>query len=226
MPQIRETRVSAMRVRQGSLSAEPPEARPLEVDWKETPRKHRAERFVKNLSVAAALVLCAVALRTGAVPALDKTTDAVMTAATDQSLLDEQLGKLSFVSALFPEAVLVFGESATSQLDLPVSAGTVIHAWSEAEPYMSWRTNATSVTASSDGEVIGVYHGNGDERLVQIAGYDGLSCLYGNLDEVLVQTGDAVAAGAVIGMLLPGEDFVFEVRREGRSIDPALFFSR
>lgn len=215
-----------MHVRQGPLAVHPPEASAPEVEWREAPKKHRAENFVKNLSVSAALVLCAVALRTGAVPALDKTTDAVMTAATDQSLLDEQLGKLSFVSALFPEAVLVFGESSAKQLNLPVSAGTVIHAWSEAEPYMSWRTNEMSVTASSDGEVIGVYHGNGDERLVQVAGYDGLSCLYGNLADVAVQTGDAVSAGEVIGTLLPGEDFVFEVRREGRSIDPALYFSR
>lgn len=214
-----------MRVRQGPLMVEQTDSRPPAVEWREPPPRHRAERFAKNLAVSAALVLCAVVLRTGAVPALDKTTDAVMTAATDQSLLDEQLGKLSFVSALFPDTVLVFGES-SAQLDMPISAGTVIHAWSEAEPYLSWRANTQTVTASSDGEVIGVYHGNGDERLVQVMGADGLACLYGNLAEVKVHTGDAVSAGDVIGTLLPGEDFVFEVRRDGRSIDPALLFRR
>ena len=225
MPENQVTKISAMRVRQGPLMVEPPNSASPAIEWKQPVPKHRAENFARNIAVSAALVVCAVVLRTGAVPPLDKTTDAVMAAATDQSLLDEQLGKLSFVSALFPETVLVFGESGT-QLDLPISAGTVIHTWSEAEPYLSWRTNTQTVTASSDGEVIGVYHGNGDERLVQIMGDDGLSCLYGNLAAVKVQTGDTVSAGAVIGTLLPGEDFVFEVRREGRSINPTLYFSR
>lgn len=215
-----------MRVRQGPLTASTQDEQAPQVQWREPAKKHRAEDFVKNLAVSAALVLCTVVLRTGAVPALDKTTDAVMTAATDQSLLDEQLGKLSFVSALFPETMLVFGESNQKQLDLPISAGTVVHAWSAAEPYLTWRTSTLSVTASSGGEVVGIYHGNGDERLVQIMDNDGLACLYGNLTDVMVHTGDAVSAGDVIGTLLPGQDFVFEVRRDGRSIDPALYFSR
>ena len=82
------------------------------------------------------------------------------------------------------------------------------------------------MTAAASGEVIGVYHGNGDERLVQVMGNDGLSCLYGNLAEVSVQTGDAVQVGQTLGKIMTGEDFVFEVRREGMSIDPAVFFAR
>ena len=226
MAQQRETKVTSIRIRQGSLLSETPENEEGRVEWREIPKRHRGEDFVKNLSVAAGLVLCAVALRTGALPSLSKTSDAVMTAATDQSLLDEQLGKLSFVSALFPEAVLVFGESSSEQLSVPVSGGTVVHAWSEAEPYLSWRTDSRSVFASCDGEVVGVYHGNGDERLVQIAGQDGLSCVYGNLDQVMVRTGDAICAGDQIGTLLVGEDFVFEVRRDGRSIDPARYLAQ
>lgn len=181
---------------------------------------------MKNFAVSSALILCAVTLRTGAIPPLNKTADVIMTAATDNSLLDEQLGKLSFVSALFPEAVLVFGESEAVQLQTPVNAGMVVHAWSEAEPYMSWRSDADQVISSCEGEVIGVYHGNGDERLVQVRGSDGLSCLYGNMSEVSVQLGDSVSSGSVLGKLLPGEDCVFEVRRDGRSIDPAIYLGR
>ena len=221
-----ETRISSMRVRERKVLATEPAEEPAVVEVTDMPKKSRGEAFVKNVSVAAALVLCAVTLRTGAIPALQPAADAVLTAATDQSLLDDQLGKLSFVSALFPEAVLVFGESKIDTLAMPVSGGVVVHAWNEAEPYMSWRTGSTSVTSSADGEVIGVYHGDGEEQLVQILNQDGLACLYGNLTEVMVKTGDAVSVGDLIGTLMQGQDFVLEVRRNGLSIDPAIYFSK
>lgn len=188
-------------------------------------RRHPGESMMKNLAIASALVLCAVTLRTGAIPSLNDEADILVTAATDHSLLDEQLGKLSFVSALFPEAVLVFGESDTS-LSLPVNDGNVVHAWTESEPYISWQTNTRQVLASSEGEVIGVYHGNQDERIVQIMGNDGIACVYGNLSRASVKQGDYVHAGAVVGELLSGEDLIFEVRMNGRSIDPAILLSR
>ncbi len=215
-----------MRVKERRAAAEMAPEPASEIEWQEEAARHPGSDFLKNLAVASALVLCAVTLRTGAIPQLDKTADAVMTAATDQSLLDEQLGKLSFVSALFPEAVLVFGESGDERMALPVSGGTILHAWSEAEPYMSWLTQSRNVIASADGEVIGVYHGNGDERLVQIRSSDGLACLYGNLEDVAVQVGDSVLTGDVIGQTLAGEALVFEVRRDGMSIDPAIYFDR
>lgn len=216
------TQVGSMHVRtRRALQAEP--ARQPQVQWEQPPKKRIGESLMKNLAVASALVLCAVTLRTGALPALDSAADVVMTAATDDSLLNDQLGKLSFVSALFPEAVLVFGEQQGEALSLPVSGGTVVHAWSQAEPYMSWRSSGDEVTSASSGEVIGVYHGNGDERLVQVMGDDGLACLYGNLETISVTIGDQVAAGDVLGTLLKGEDCVFELRRDGMSIDPALY---
>jgi len=197
------------------------EARASSIQWKEPVKKRQGEQLLRNMAVAAALLICAVTLRAGALPPLSPLTDAVLTAATDDSLLDDQLGRLSFVSSMFPEAALVFSARETS-LALPVSGGVVVHAWSESEPYMSWRTNSTVVTSASDGEVIGVYHGYGDERLVQVMGEDGIACMYGNLEEIHVMTGDHVAAGDPIGTLLTGADAVFEVRRDGMSIDPAL----
>lgn len=214
----------ALRAHGQLLSAETedvqPQAMPVVLE-----KRNRGESFLKNLAVAAALVLCAVTLRTGAVPQLSSATDAVLTAATDQSLLNDQLGKLSFVSALFPEAVLVFGEQ-TQQLAMPVSGGVVVHAWSEAEPYTSWRTSGSQVCAASAGEVIGIYHGNDEERLVQVMGEDGMACLYGNLRTVMVQMGDQVMAGEVLGELLLGEDCVFEIRQDGISVDPAVYLGR
>ncbi len=224
MPHMQETQVEPMRIRQRRLKAVD---RPtMQIEWQEPAPKPRENALLKNLAVASALVLCAVALRTGAFPSAKDASDVVLTAATDDSLLDDDLGKLSFVSALFPEAVLVFSQQSSAALELPVSAGTVIHAWSKAEPYMSWQTNSMQVKSAADGEVIGVYHGNGDECLVQVMGHDGLSCLYGNLESVVVSTGDAVSRGDVLGVLLPGEDAVFEVRRDGMSIDPSLYLGR
>jgi hypothetical protein len=217
---MHETQVTQFKVRDRRLS--PDAQQPSQVEWREPASRRPGEQLLKNFAVAAALVLCAVVLRTGAVPPLNDAADVILTAATDQSLLDDQLGKLSFVSTLFPEAVLVFGES-SAELAAPVSGGMVMHAWSESEPWMSWRTSAAVVTASAGGEVIGVYHGIGDERMVQVQGSDGLKCTYGNLAEVSVRTGDSVSAGDVIGMLLPGEDFVMEVYKGGKSVDPARY---
>ena len=218
--------VSPLRIRERQPIAAAPDKLPKVQEWSETAKVPRSQSLLKNLAVSSALVLCAVTLRTGALPSLTDEADIVLTAATDQSLLDDQLGKLSFVSALFPEAVLVFGESQAQELTMPVNGGVVVHAWSEGEPYLAMRTSSAVVNSASAGEVIGVYHGNGDERLVQVISDDGLACLYGNLDDVAVSTGNWVASGQKLGNLLPGEDLVFEVRMDGRSIDPSTFFSR
>lgn len=216
MQENQGTQVGRMTVRKREAQA--PEAC---IEWKAPVKRRQGERLMRNLAVAAALMICAVTLRSGALPPLTPAADAVLTAATDDSLLDDQLGRLSFVSSLFPEATLVFG-AMDDALALPVSGGAVVHAWSSQEPWTAWRTASRTVTASADGEVIGVYHGNGDERLVQVLGADGVACLYGNLAEVAVSSGDAVAAGDPIGTLMTGADAVFEVRRDGVSIDPAL----
>jgi len=225
MSKPNETKVSGIQVRKGLLSHEA-SSKKAEVVWQEPVKRRFGESFFKNIAVASALVLCAVTLRTGAIPPLSQAADAVLTAATDQSLLDDQLGKLSFVSALFPEATLVFGETHVDTLAVPVSGGVVVHAWSETEPYISWRASGSQVNAVSGGEVIGVYHGNGDERLVQVLNDDGVACLYGNLAEVYVQTGDAVVAGEPLGTLLSGTDCVFELRQNGRSVNPTNYFAR
>lgn len=225
MPKVSETHVTSLQIRRRDRNFARQETQ-SQVEWMEPEKKRIGEFFFKNMAVASALVLCAVTLRTGAIPPLNDAADAVLTAATDHSLLDEQLGKLSFVSALFPEATLVFGESTVETFAAPVSGGVVVHAWSEQEPYMSWRTSSQQVISVSAGEVMGVYHGNGDERLIQVRNDDGLTCLYGNLSDVYVQPGDQVHAGTCLGVLMPDSDCVFELRDDGRSIDPGSVFAR
>lgn len=192
-----------------------------EIQWVTPVKRRPGEELLKNLGVAAALVLCAVALKSGALPGASNAVDAVLTAATDESLLDDHLGKLSFVSTLFPEATLVFGERQDDGLILPVAGGTVVHVWSSSEPYMSWRASTRQVYAAGSGTVMGVYHGEDEERLIHIMGENGLSCLYGNVEEAQVQVGESVSAGDVLGTLLEDCDCVFEVRQDGVSVDPA-----
>lgn len=228
MPHIQETQVTHLKVRTGCILPAKEEAPAVSaVEWRQPVRRYRGESFLKNLGVSAALVLCAVTLRSGAIPSASDAAEVVLTAATDDSLLDDQLGKLSFVSALFPEAALVFSESLSSEsVSLSVSSEDVVHTWSQAEPYLSWRTGEQTVVSASSGEVIGVYHGNGDECLVQVMGTDGLACLYGNLAKASVKTGDSVSTGDTLGVLLPGAECVLEIRRDGISIDPALYLNR
>ena len=223
MSNMNQTELSAMKVRDGFISEQ---GNSHTIEWQDVPNQPRGESLLKNFGVTAALVLCAVTLRTGAIPPLTDATDAILTAATDHSLLDEPLGKLSFVSALFPETVLVFGEQDEPELCLPVSSGTIVHAWSEGEPYIMMRSAAQDVVSASAGEVIGIYHGNGDEKIVQVAYDDGFTCMYGNLEDVSVLTGDHIQAGAVLGSLLPDEDLVFEVRKNGFSVDPTRYLPR
>ncbi|MGN0764604.1 MAG: peptidoglycan DD-metalloendopeptidase family protein [Aristaeellaceae bacterium] len=215
-PKIRPRMEPKANVKQHAASEEKPA-----ISWREQVKRKPGEELLKNLAVASALVVCALALRSGAVPSLTQPTDAVLAAVSGDTLLDEQLGKLSFVSALFPEATLVFGEQTADALIMPVSGAAVAHAWSEAEPYISWSCASGQVVSSLNGEVSGVYHGNDEERIVQVTADSGLSCLYGNLASAAVAAGDAVQAGDVLGTLLPGAECVMEVRRNGYSVDPA-----
>lgn len=166
---MNETKQTELRVRprRTELAASKPD-----IEWVKTPKKHWQERLLPNLAIASALMLCAVALKTGAIPPLTDAVQSVMSAATDDSLLNGDLGKLSFVSSIFPEASLVFGESG-GKLTMPVEAESVVHAWSQSEPFISWDAQTKIVTSAMAGEVIGVYHGNEDERLVQVLGADG-----------------------------------------------------
>jgi len=191
------------------------------VVWYEPQKRRRGEELLKNLGVASALVLCAVTLKSGAVPSAGNMADAVIASVSDDTLLDDRLGKLSFVSTLFPEATLVFGERNDQVMSVPVSAGVVVHAWSEAEPYTAWRSTQQEVYASAGGVVMGVFHGENEERLVQVTNAEGLSCIYGNMENVNVQVGEEIEAGELLGCLLPGEDCVLQVMKDGISVDPA-----
>lgn len=214
-----------MEKRPGETTTEPmqlKEYRPGWPQWQQPVKRSRLEELTKNMAVAAALLICVVALRNGALPGSDGLMEAVLTATTGDTLLDDQLGKLTFVSTLFPEATLVFGEAHTdADILMPVTGAEVVHAWSETEPYTAWQAAEKMVYSAIGGEVMGVYHGENEELIVHVQRDDGLACLSGNMGKVLVSAGEAVEEGALLGYLREDAVCWFEVRQDGWSVDPA-----
>jgi len=188
------------------------------VEWVKPSKKSFAERLTRNVAVAAALLLCAVAVRNAALPQAKD----VFTAITDSVTmdLDESLGKLTFVSNLLPESALVFWNSnETVTVSAPVQ-GDIVHAYNEDEPYIALLGLSSDVRVAADGEVMNVAHGDGEERVVRIRHEDGLETLYGNLMECFVSEGDQVYESDIIGETAQKQPVFFEVRRNGRSVDP------
>lgn len=190
-----------------------------EIQWVKPRKKDFAERLTRNVAVAAAILLCAVAVRNAALPQAKDVFTAIQAGVTMD--LDETLGKLTFVSNLLPESALVFWNSSeTVQVTAPVH-GDIVHAFSEDEPYIALLGVSSDVRVAADGEVMSVAHGDGEERVVRVRHENGLETLYGNLVECFVSEGDQVYAGDIIGETAQKQPVFFEVRRNGRSVDPA-----
>ena len=204
----------------GAVSPKEPdkEKEKMEFEWVKPRRKDFAERLTRNVAVAAAILLCAVAVRNAALPQAKDVFTAIQDSVTMD--LDETLGKLTFVSSLLPESALVFWNSnETVQVTAPVH-GDIIHAFNEDEPYIALLGVSIDVRVAAEGEVMNVAHGDGEERVVRVRHEDGLETLYGNLIECFVSEGDQVYAGDIIGETAQKQPVFFEVRRNGRSVDP------
>ena len=82
------------------------------------------------------------------------------------------------------------------------------------------QTKLSDVRAAADGEVMSIAHGLDEERIVRIRHDDASEAIYGNLASCLAQVGDRVYAGDVFASILEGEPLAFELRVDGRSVDP------
>ena len=96
----------------------------------------------------------------------------------------------------------------------------------EAHPGLDIAVPVGTPIRASGGGVVGE-SGEDDEygRFVRIDHPDGFQSLYGHASRILVAVGDSVGAGQVIGLSgstgrSTGPHLHFEVRRDGRSIDP------
>ena len=196
-------------------------AQPTVVETYEPPKDRgmfHADRLLRDLAVVGGLMLTLVAVRSANVPQVQSVFSALQQSAGME--WDESIGKLSFVDNMFPQEIrTVWSERAEVSVYAPVE-GRTVHAWSEQEPYVEYLSTVTDVRAAADGEVMSIAHGLGEERILRLRHDDGSESLYGNLGECLAEVGDLVYAGDVIASVLPGEALAFELRVDGRSVDP------
>lgn len=134
---------------------------------------------------------------------------------------EADVGKLSFVSELLPpELREVWNPSPAVAVSAPV-VGETVHAWSVGEPYVEILAAENQIRSADSGEVMSIAHGPGEERILRIRHENGAETLYGNLKSCLVEVGGMVESGQVIATLLPNTPLAFELRINGRSVDPA-----
>jgi len=180
--------------------------------------KSYAEKLTRNIALAFILVLVVSAIRNAKLPD-GKTVMSAIQGTVDQQW-DESLGKISFVSNMFPEAVSVFFSQTTQNTLVTPCIGTLIHAWTGNEPYLAYQLESNEIYALSSGQVMSIAHGINEEKVIRIRHEDGLEVLYYQLEHTKVQEGDLVDSHTIIGECLPGQQAIIEVRKEGLPIDP------
>lgn len=175
------------------------------------------DRLLKNLAWSCGLMLVILAMRTANQPGTQSVFSALETGMNTE--WDESIGKLRFVSSFLPEEIRdVWKPVEEAAVYAPVE-GQIIHAWSEAEPYIELKGTERDVRAVADGEIMSIAHGMEEERIVRVRHEDGTEALYGNLQECFHEIGDLVYAGEPIAVLMTDKPLAFEYRRDGRSIE-------
>lgn len=225
-----QTRVNQIQVRERRKRLQPPVTPDMRPDTSATltelPQRQRGiralfqpEQLSRNLALVGCLALVILAARS-----LGQAENVSVFSALQSELTaswDQDVGKLSFVSDLLPPEIrAVWNQSPAITVMAPVR-GQTVHAWSVQEPYLEVATTLTDVRAAADGEVMSIAHGLNEERIIRVRHQDSTETLYGNLQSCFVEIGDTVRSGDVIASLLPGKPLVFELRMDGRSVDPS-----
>ncbi|MBR1585295.1 MAG: M23 family metallopeptidase [Clostridia bacterium] len=194
------------------------------IEYLKTEEKpHFGERLARNMALAGMVLLAVTAVRNAELPSGETVLTAVQQMTTPN--WDESLGKISFVSNLFPESVAVFFDTGVSESLTAPCAAAVSHMFSAEEPYIGYQAAGQKVYAVSDGQVMSIAHGMNEERIIRLRHDDGIESLYYNLSETAVREGDSVTASTCLGVALPGAEPAVEVRRAGRAIDPTALMT-
>jgi len=219
-----QTQVKNMKVRSRAARLEESAVPHIQVEELPKPRGWaqrliRWEQLGKNLVVVGCLFMVVVAVKNTETPQAQSVFQTLQASAGME--WDETVGKLSFVHSLLPKPVQeVWKEDPSIAVFAPVH-GEVIHAWSREHPYVMIQTKVSDVRAAADGEVMSIAHGLDEERIVRVRHDDSSEAIYGNLSSCHVEVGERIYAGDVFARILDGEPLAFELRVDGRSIDPA-----
>lgn len=193
---------------------------------KPAPRPARgafSQHLARNLALAGMLVLTVTAVRNAELPSGKTVLTAVQ--GIMENTWDERLGKISFVSQLFPETVSVFFESPGDASLTAPCFGAISHPWTSREPYIGYRGSDDRVYAVSPGQVMSLAHGENEEWVLRVRQEDGLETMYYGLMETSVREGDTVTEQTCLGRALSQDAIFIEVRRAGRAVDPTEWLS-
>ncbi len=190
--------------------------------------KHKtsfAERQLTNVAIVCALALLILTLQNVNVPLANDAANFVKAAISGDFKLDESLGKLKFVQNIVPEAILVFWNASNStKLASPIQ-GEISHAYDEAQPWREYSSDLTDVRAAAKGKVKSVKAGTNGDWIVILSHDGGVDTVYAYLGKAVVNPGDEILAGTLIGQAMQNVDgknvLYFEVRVNGRPTDPA-----
>lgn len=198
-----------------------PAEMPKEPDapYTELPKPVRSQRLARNCALTALLLLTVTSVRNERLPSGQTVLTAVQTMTGEG--WDDTLGKISFVSALVPDTVAVFGSGQASYSLYAPGKGELTHPWSNAEPYLSYRAEDGQVYALNGGQVMSVTANAGNGYSLRVRQADGLEAMYYDLSAVRVQEGDEIKAQACIGSCQ--QEAVIEVRRDGVSMNAAAW---
>lgn len=181
------------------------------VEARKAPRPPFLERLTRSALISTLILLAVLSLKGGP----DGAIEAVQ--ASLHQDWDERLGRLTFVSSLFPDTVQVFFPSADA-LTAPCF-GETTHAYSPDEPYLGFYASDKKVYPARAGEVVNLAHGENEERIVEVSHGNGLSTVYYNLSEAYVKEGQIVSETDVLGAANAGGVYL-EARRDGLPFDP------
>lgn len=240
MPENKPTQVREMRVKTGIEQEPILKARTARAEKESSSRPRQSEttaqvttyetsgkwsrhmlnldKLLRNVAVAGVLLMVVVAARNAENTPLQSVFSAIQTSSNME--WDENLGKLSFVSNLIPESVQAVWSKADSVSVMAPIHGEVVHAWSREEPYLELQSTVSDVRAAASGEIMSIAHGLDEEYIIRLRHTDSSESLYGNLADCHLEVGDHVFQGDIIATLIEGKPLAFELRKDGRSIDP------
>lgn len=217
-----QTRVKQIQVRNEAVKHIQPEKSTAEwMDLSQKPKStfvFQADKLIRNLAVAGGLLLVVVAVKNAGIPESQSVFSALQ--ASVNADWDESVGKLSFVSALLPEGLQEVWNAQDNVAVYAPIAGQTVKTWTAQEPYIEVAGSVTDVRAVADGEIMSVAHGMDEERIVRIRHDDGTESVYGNLLVCYREVGDRVTTGDIFARVPENEPLAFELRKNGRSIDP------
>ncbi|MDD4797060.1 MAG: M23 family metallopeptidase [Eubacteriales bacterium] len=174
------------------------------------------DKLPLQLFICGAICLVIIGMKNIDLPIANDALQGLKIAVSAQSDMDKALGKLRFVTNLFPETTEVFNPT-SDKIMLPVS-GSIQSVETEA-PYAISMVADTEAPVSAVGAGRVFYAGNSATygTLVRVVHNGGFETVYTGLTPT-VKAGDDVAAGQSLGILPAGTQLRFLVYQDGAAI--------